>query len=117
MRDTDVTNFQDAINKINARQNFTYDLSKNNNRYIVSQKNVFKGKNPSLFCELPIILRENMDTYDSFGGWYDEKTNLYHVDFNFHLSILKYALMLAKENDQIAIYDKKENKVIYLNNI
>ena len=111
------TKFQDAINKINSKQDFTYNLNNSKGRYIVSQKNVFKGKNPSLFCELPIILRENMDTYDSFGGWYDEKTNLYHVDFNFHLSILKYALMLAKENNQISIYDNVENKVIYLNNI
>lgn len=111
----ELTRFQDAINKINAKQDFTYDLSKNNNRYIVSQKNIFKGKNPSLFYELPIVLSENIDSYDSFGGWYDEETNLYHVDLNLHLSELKYALMLAKENDQIAIYDNVEEQVIYLN--
>ena len=112
----ELTRFQDAINKINAKQDFTYDLSKNNNRYIVSQKNIFKGKNPSLFYDLPIVLSENMDSYDSFGGWYDKETDLYHVDFNLHLDMLKYALMLAKENDQIAIYDNVEKQVIYLNN-
>ena len=112
-----LTKLQDTINKINAKQNFTTNLSNSKNRYIVSQKNIYVGENPSLFFELPIVLKENINrnTYDSVGGWLDKETNLYHVDFNFHVRVLKYALMLAKENNQIAIYDNSKKQLIYLN--
>jgi len=48
MRNTELTRFQDLINKINSKQNFTYNLSNSKNRYIVSFKNLYTGKNPSL---------------------------------------------------------------------
>ena len=40
MKNNKLTKFQDAINKINAKQNFTTNLSNTKNRYIVSYKNI-----------------------------------------------------------------------------
>ena len=62
MKNNKLTKFQDTINKINARQNFTTNLSNTKNRYIVSYKNIYKGRNPSLFFDLPIVLRENFNS-------------------------------------------------------
>ena len=118
MKNNKLTKFQDTINKINAKQNFTTNLSNTKNRYIVSYKNIYKGRNPSLFFDLPIVLRENLtlNYYDSIGGWFDNKTNLYYLDLNIHFSILETALKFAKQTNQIAIFDNFKKQLIYLNN-
>ena len=111
---------QQIVNKINAKQNFTFDLSNSKKRYVVSIKNIYKGKNPSLWHESiltinSIIKKDSLlkDFYDSFGGWSD-KTNTYYVDLNIHFNDLQTALNVAKQNKQKAIYDIKTKKVINL---
>lgn len=117
MKNNKLTKFQDTINKINAKQDFTTNLSNTKNRYIVSAKNIFVVKNPSLLYNLHIILRENfnLNYYDSIGGWFDNKTNLYYLDLNIHFSILETALKFAKQTNQVAIYDNLKKELIYLN--
>ena len=111
---------QQIVNKINAKQNFTFDLSNSKKRYVVSIKNIYKGKNPSLWHDSIIminsIIKKNSlvkDFYDSFGGWADNN-NTYFLDLNIHFNDLQTALNIAKQNNQKAIYDIETKKVINL---
>tara|TARA_R110000772_G_scaffold149540_1_gene260282 strand:+ start:338 stop:685 length:348 start_codon:yes stop_codon:yes gene_type:complete len=111
--------FQDLINKINAKQDFTYNLMQDDARYVVSYKKaIYKGVNPSLFDNLRTILRTeiNLKNCSSIGGWLNKKTNIYYLNRNLHFSDINTALMFARQNNQLAIFDKKENLLIYLNN-
>ena len=110
---------QRLINRINAKQNFTYNLTNNRNRYIVSIESVYNGLNPSIDFHLitkvsKIIQKQD---FDSLGGWFNLDNKTYCLDLNIHLSDLTTALKLAKVNQQTAIFDSKKNLVIYLNNI
>lgn len=49
------------------------------------------------------------------GVWYDEKTSYYYIDISIIVNKKREAERIAKENKQLAIYDLKENKSIYLN--
>ena len=112
-------NFQDLINKINAKQDFTYNLMQDDARYVVSYKKaIYEGKNPSLFDNLRTKLRIeiNLRNFSSIGGWLNKRTNIYYLNRNLHFSDINTALMFARQNKQLAIFDKKENLVIYLNN-
>ena len=119
-RNNEMTVRQDLINKVNAMQNFTHNLTPNKSRYVVSLKSIYKGYNPSIKFDLIqkvySILDNKNHSFDSLGGWYNERTKLYCLDLNLHLSDLSTALKLAKVNDQNAIYDSKKELVIYLNN-
>lgn len=42
---------------------------------------------------------------NAFGGWMDQKTGLYYYDATVIVNDLSAALALARENDQIAIFD------------
>lgn len=42
---------------------------------------------------------------NAFGGWMDQKTGLYYYDATVIVNDLAVALALARENDQIAIFD------------
>tara|TARA_R110000744_G_scaffold3633_1_gene13646 strand:- start:645 stop:992 length:348 start_codon:yes stop_codon:yes gene_type:complete len=110
---------QDLINKINAKQNFTHNLTLNKSRYVVSLKSIYKGFNPSiqfdLIEQIYSILGKKNQSFDSLGGWYNETTKVYCLDLNLHLSDLSTSLKLAKVNKQLAIYDSKKQLVIYLN--
>tara|TARA_R110002074_G_scaffold133536_1_gene277269 strand:- start:1504 stop:1848 length:345 start_codon:yes stop_codon:yes gene_type:complete len=110
---------QRLINKINAKQNFTYNLTNNRNRYIVSIENIYNGSNPSIKFDLITKVSKIIETtnFDSLGGWFDVDDKTYCLDLNIHLSDLTTALKLAKVNKQTAIFDSKKNLVIYLNNI
>jgi len=116
MRNTELTKFQDLINKINSRQNFTYNLSNSKNRYIVSYKNLYTGKNPSLDFNLITKVDKfiNSKMYDSLGGWLNKETNVYYLDANLHFSDISIALKVAKNNNQIAIFDNLKKETIYL---
>ncbi len=104
------------INKANNKQNFTYYLKNNQNRYIVGVKNIFNGKNPSLKCNLLKDVANILKNYnfDSIGGWMDKKSNIYYLDANLHYSNKIKALKAAKILNEIAIFDNLENKVINL---
>ena len=82
---------QRLINKVNAKQNFTYNLTNNRERYIVSIKSVYNGLNPSIDFDLITKVSKIISASTS--------------------------LKLAKVNQQKAIFDSKKNLVIYLNNI
>lgn len=112
-------NFQDLINKINAKQDFTHDLMQDKARYVVSYKKaIYEGKNPSLFNNLHTTLRTeiNLKNCSSVGGWLNKRTNIYYLNRNLHFLDINTALIFARQNNQLAIFDKKENLVIYLNN-
>lgn len=49
------------------------------------------------------------------GVWYDEKTQYYYIDISMIINKKREAERIAKDNKQLAIYDLKENKSIYLN--
>ena len=112
---------QRLINKVNAKQNFTYNLTNNRQRYIVSIKSVYNGSNPSIDFDLITKVSKIIDaknhSFDSLGGWFNVDDKTYCLDLNLHLSDLTTSLKLAKANQQNAIFDSKKNLVIYLNNI
>ena len=107
---------QTILNKSNQKQNFTYNLSNSKNRYIVSFKNLYTGKNPSLDFNLITKVDKfiNSKMYDSLGGWLNKETNLYYLDANLHFSDISIALKVAKNNNQIAIFDNLKKETIYL---
>ena len=49
------------------------------------------------------------------GVWYDEKTQCYYIDISMIINKKREAERIAKDNKQLALYDLKENKSIYLN--
>tara|TARA_R110000744_G_scaffold87718_1_gene171175 strand:+ start:41 stop:385 length:345 start_codon:yes stop_codon:yes gene_type:complete len=110
---------QRLINKVNAKQDFTYNLTDNRQRYIVSIESVYNGLNPSIEFDLITKVSNILETnnFDSLGGWFNVENENYCLDLNIHLSDLTTALKLAKVNKQTAIFDSKNNLVIYLNNI
>ena len=118
---TEITTAQKIVNNANYKQNFTINISNEKsveNRYIVSCYNLYTGKNPSLDFELLTKISDtikNTDMFDSIGGWLDPENNTYSLDCNFHYNTLEKAIKWAKVNKQTAIFDKTENKLIYLN--
>ena len=105
---------QDVVNKINAKADFTHNVNDTRlERYTVSIKNVFKGKNPSLFLEDTWKVVDDAFNSDQelFGGWLSED-NIYFLDYSLSISDIKKAMKVAKFNKQLAIYDNVSNKVI-----
>ena len=115
MRATKITLTQQILNKVNSKQEFTHKLTDNNNRYIVSIKNLYTGTNPSLYFNMIIDIQDiiNSNSYDSIGTWISSD-GLFYVDCNIHITNLKIALMTAKAFNQMAIYDSLKNEVINL---
>ena len=117
----EITTAQKIVNNANYKQNFTINIGTAKsvkNRYIVSCFNLYTGTNPSLDFELLTKISDtikNTDMFDSFGGWLDPKNNIYFLDCNMHFDTLKSAIKFAKITKQIAIFDKLENKLIYIN--
>ena len=111
----DLSKIQLISNNIDYKQDFTINLSKSENRYIVSIKNLYIGTNPSIDFELTGRVRDIISSgqFDSIGGW----TNIdgeYYVDANIHLKRLEFAVTVAKKNNQIAVYDSFEKKLIFI---
>jgi hypothetical protein len=53
------------------------------------------------------------DFYNGFiGGWFNKENNQYYIDKVIVTSDRDYALQLAKEHNQISIYDMKKNRCI-----
>lgn len=111
---------QDIINRINAKQDFTYNLKNKsfkldfNYNYIVGAENIYIGKNPSLFFDMCLKVDLNNKEFCNVGGWLDKKTGIYYVDYSYNMETLFNALTLAKIHYQKSIFDIKNNKVIYL---
>lgn len=110
-----ITINQVLINKINAKQDFSHSINDNSKRYIVGMKNLFTGNNPSLQYENIYNDVLNLDeSFDILGGWTDPDTNIYYVDLCNSYDCVFDAMDQARINNEIAIFDSKENKVINL---
>lgn len=114
MRQINIPLFQVITNKANSLRDFTFNL-KNKNRYIVSYKNIYTGKNPSMQTDLCVKISNILEKENccSIGGWKNPENNLYYLDCNRHFYYLLDALTFAKLNNQIAIYDTHKKEVLY----
>ena len=105
---------QDVVNKINAKADFTHNINRTRlERYTVSTKNVFTGKNPSLFLKDTWKVVEDAfnSDHELLGGWLSED-DVYFLDYGMSITDLRIAMEFARANDQLAIYDNVANKVI-----
>ena len=107
---------QFLANKINAKQDFTYDYQVNPERYVVGLKNLFTGTNPSLQGSALDIARIGLqaEAGDCFGGWLDTDDGIYYVDISTRTNNLHTALKQARERGEVAIYDSLKDVVIYV---
>jgi len=112
---------QRLINKVNSKESFTYLSNENNGRYIVGIETLHKSKNPSLNYE--DIYSDFYDMNDAFfndnnisgvGGWLNEETGTYYVDYIKTYNDIFDALNKARQNNEIAIWDNIEQKEIKL---
>ena len=111
---TEISPQQNVVNKINAKADFTHNINRTRlERYTVSTKNVFTGKNPSLFLKDTWKVVEDAfnSDHELLGGWLSED-NIYFLDYGLSVSDLKEAMKIAKFNKQLAIYDNVANRVI-----
>jgi len=83
-----------------------------NGRYVVGVGNVGRVavENRRRAVEL---IRIALRSKQAFGTWIDEHNQLW-VDYVALFNDLDSALRAAKNNGELAIYDLKENKVIYV---
>ena len=105
---------QDVVNKINAKADFTHNINRTRlERYTVSTKNVFTGKNPSLFLKDTWKVVEDAfnSDHELLGGWLSED-DIYFLDYGLSISDLRIAMQFARVNEQLAIYDNVLQKVI-----
>lgn len=111
----DITIVQNITNKAHAKKEFTTYLTKTKSRYIVSMRNIFIGKNFANCHDLILRVSKIVESgyYDSIGGWNFKGT--YFLDANLHFDNLEIAFQVARKNNEIAVFDTKENKTIYLN--
>lgn len=119
MRQLQINTVQKIVNKSINKLDFTYNLNNNNKRYIVSVKNIYLGFNPSLCANLNLRVKKIIDSnlYDSIGGWNGYSSNNskpYYLDANLHFESLDMAVNVARQNNQMAIFDAKNNSVITL---
>ena len=115
---TEISPQQDVVNKINAKADFTHNINNTRlERYTVSTKNVFIGKNPSLFLKniWKIVDDAFNSNHELFGGWLSDD-GIYFLDYSLSVSNLKDAMKIAKFNKQLAIYDNVSQKVIDVTN-
>lgn len=109
-----ITINQVLINKINAKQDFSHSIN-DCKRYIVGDTNLFTGKNPSLQYDNIYNDILNLDNkFDTIGGWTNQETGTYYVDYSYSYNCVFDAMNKARQNGEIAIYDTKENKTINL---
>ena len=114
---TEISPQQDVVNKINAKADFTHNINNTRlERYTVSTKNVFTGKNPSLLLKDTWKVVDDAFNSDQelLGGWLSED-GIYFLDYGISISDLRIAMQFARANKQLAIYDNVSQKVITVN--
>lgn len=121
MINKEITFEQKILNNAVYKQDFTFEIESSttkNGRYIVSCYSIYKGFNPSihfnLLSDISTVVNKT-DMFDSIGGWLNPETNEYSLDANMHFWNISFALKFAKANNQVAIFDKENNELIYLN--
>lgn len=118
MRENSVTTHQSIVNKINAKESFTYP--KQHARYVVGIRNLYYGGNPSMFFDnmyrdVEEFLKASVfDGGLTIGGWTSEETGAYYVDLGVSLNDIDKAIRLGRSGKEIAIWDSKEEKEILL---
>ena len=120
MRDITVSIAQTILNKCNSKKEFTYFLNwDHGGDYVVSIRNLYTGKNPSLDNDLLRKINKALadelrfKSFDSIGLWIDENKNIC-IDANIHVKNKKTALSIAADYNQTAIYDLKNKQNIFL---
>ena len=119
MRDIKTKESQVVLNKINSKVDFTHEFGVDAyRRYVVGSKPLYKGTNPSLdlgiLDKIVEVLHEPL-LLDSIGGWMNNENGEYCVDANMHFDDIDQALKMAKIWEQVAIFDKERNEVLYIN--
>tara|TARA_R110000796_G_scaffold125379_1_gene239930 strand:- start:132 stop:506 length:375 start_codon:yes stop_codon:yes gene_type:complete len=105
---------QDLVNKINSQVEFSYSLipTEELERYVVGYDNLWTGKNPSLNCQnVWSIVEEAVNgpkfiLGHVFGTWLDKDTGKYYIDISTTYDSLEWALRMAKQRNELAIYDR-----------
>ena len=117
MRNIQITLAQTILNKANSKQEFTTILKQNSGRYVVANKNLYLGTNPSIRYDLIKRISDtiNNNQHCSIGGWIDSDTGNYWLDANIHYDNFTLAIETAKHLGELAIYDTIDNKVIITN--
>jgi hypothetical protein len=110
-----ISTAQSITNKCNSLVDFTYKLTDNEGRYVVSTYPIYKGINPSLDSELIVNIDKAIKSgqNDSIGMWRGDDGK-YCVDGSLHFDDLEWALKVAKAFNQKAIYDLQNDEVVYL---
>ena len=129
MREITLSLVQQIVNRSNSRRNFTKELRPSvgvNGRYVVTSEVLFEGKNPSMELGLRLIIADAVDKvclfgdahyYNSIGGWMDPDTETYYIGANLHFFNLDSAIRAAKNTEQLAIFDRHSEKVLYLKDL
>mgnify|MGYP005725420871 CR=1 FL=1 len=83
-------------------------------RYVVGGREVYKSKkiNKASVTRALNKNKSGFKSYDTIGGWHDEDTGTYYLDFGKVFTNKKKALEVAKKRKEIAIWDTKEEKEI-----
>jgi|SaaInl47_10m_RNA_FD_contig_31_352739_length_1288_multi_5_in_0_out_0_4 hypothetical protein len=129
MREMALSLVQQIVNRSNSRTNFTKELRPSsgvNGRYVVTSTVLFEGKNPSIELGLRLIIADAVDKdcpfggvhyYNSIGGWMNPDTETYYIGANLHFFNLSSAIRAAKDSEQLAIFDRHSEKVLYLKDL
>lgn len=110
-----INQVEDVVNKIREKVNFTHSISQSTvERYIVSQKNIFTCENLSLeTINTWDIVKSAFDSGNELlGGWLNDETGIYYLDYNKSIHDLNKATTVARNNNQLAIYDNMTKQVI-----
>ena len=120
MRANYISPLQTVVNKINAKQEFTFPLIPKG-RYVVGVKELHSSKNPSLYWDnihvdlvdiVSDILYNGADR--TVGQWYDAEADLYITDEGRTFDSLEEAIECGKAHGQKTIWDNLNEEVITL---
>ena len=85
-------------------------------RYAVSEAYREKSYPLNSLCkaEMQGVIKSYLINYGTIGTWIDKRDNRIYFDVSHTYDDLEEALTVARVEKQLAIYDLKDNKEIYL---
>ena len=88
--------------------------------YLVSVKDglTFNSQSEVNEHEISIFVKENLPLCTEnnyFGGWKDQQTKKQYFDLSLNTQSFDFAIQVAIQNKQLAIWDLNENKEIRVN--